>query len=638
MALTRTYSKHEERLKPSLRFYLYNDNYRWDFTDMVQSHSFDGDINTAAESFSIAVWNRQEANDRRKLPFEEGLMVKVILEFKSDSGKPANPKELFRGVIISRSLSAEGEEELSIFDFNWYLAQNEVSKSFRRKRADQIVAELGRTAGVPIGYMANTKLVFTELEFVDKTIWEIMQTVITETYLRTGKRYKIRSENGKLALREIAISMKRLLVERGANMLGASREISIQDVKTQVIMTGGKNPNNPRQVRSDSAAKQKYGTMTVVENDSEITGPGGLASLAAALLKQLKKPKDEIGVEALADYTITAGTMIEASDPFTGTSGYYYVTSHSHSDGRSMSLQLSKSFEQEQVRYEVPEAEEETLANVDGKLDISYISGYTATAYDPRLGGINGSGDYLTTASGTRWAYNRTIAVDPSVIPYGSIVHIYVPGFPQYSSIYLAEDTGGAIKGKRIDVLIKGKKDTAKFGRRGVQIAILEKGTGKADARNKANKWDSLKDKYAKKFAPKKTSSGDGMKVSGKREKIVKIARSYTGKLKYKFGGKNIDSGSGDCSGFTYLVMKKTGVDIGHGTTSQVTKGKKVAKSAAQPGDLVFFKGTYRAGVSHVGIVTTPGKCVSLASSGCLEHSYISGYWGQHFMQINKVL
>ncbi|WP_432355322.1 XkdQ/YqbQ family protein [Sporosarcina sp. A2] len=634
MAYTRTYSEYEERLKPTLRFYLYNDSYRWDFTEMVQSHSFGGDINTAAESFSISVWNRQESNDRRKLPFDEGLMVKVMLEYKADKGQPDKPKELFRGIIISRSLSAEGEESLSIYDYNWYLAQNEVTKSFCKKRADQIVAELGRIAGVPIGYMANTKLVFTELEFIDKTIWEIMQTVISETYLRTGKRYKIRSENGFLALREMAVSMKRLLIERGANMLGANRETSIQDVKTQVIMTGGKSADNPRQLRTDVAAKKKYGTMTVIENDPDITGPGGLGSLANALLKKLKEPKDEISVDALADYTITAGTMIEAYDEFTGASGYYYVTSHSHSDGKSMSLQLSKSFEQEFVRYEVPEAKEESLANVDGKLtDVSYISGYTGTAYDPRLGGINGSGDYLTTASGTRWAYNRTIAVDPSVIPYGSVVHIYVPGFPQYSSIYLAEDTGGAIKGKRVDVLIKGKSDTAKFGRRGVQIAILEKGTGKADARNKANKWASVKENFAKKFKPAKST-----KASTKRQKVVEIAKGYKGKLKYKFGGKNIATGAGDCSGFTYAVMKKAGLDIGHGTTSQVTKGKKVSKSAAQPGDLVFFKGTYRAGVSHVGIVTTKGNCVSLANSGCLEHSYTSGYWAKHFMQINKVL
>ncbi len=634
MAYTRTYSEHEERLKPTLHFYLYNDSYRWDFTDMVQSHSFEGDINTAAESFSISIWNRQESTSRRSLPFDEGLMVKVMLEFKSDTGKPASPKELFRGIIINRSLIAEGEESLSVYDYNWYLAQNEVTKSFRKKRADQIVAELGRTAGVPIGYMANTKLVFTELEFIDKTIWEIMQTVITETYLKTGKRYKIRSENGKLSLREVSVTLNRLLIERGANMLGANRERSIQDVKTQVIMTGGENPNNPRQLRIDAAAKKKYGTMTVIENDPDVTGPGGLGSLANALLKKLKEPKDEISVEALADYTVTAGTMIEVYDDFTGASGYYYVTSHSHSDCIRMSLQLSKSFEQEIVRYEVPEAKEENLASIDGKLTgISYSSGYTATAYDPSLGGINGSGNYLTTASGTRWAYNRTIAVDPSVIPYGSIVHIYVPGFPQYSSIYLAEDTGGAIKGKRVDVLIKGKSDTAKFGRRGVQIAILEKGTGKADARNKANKWASLKEKFVKKFKPAKSS-----KVSTKRKKAVEVAQSYKGKLKYKFGGKNIGTGAGDCSGFTYAVMKKAGLDIGHGTTSQLTKGKKVSKSAAQPGDLVFFKGTYRAGVSHVGIVTTPGNCISLASSGCLEHSYTSGYWGKHFMQINKVL
>src|SRR5690606_13479052 len=133
-------------------------------------------------------------------------------------------------------------------------------------------------------------------------------------------------------------------------------------------------------------------------------------------------------------------------------------------------------------------------------------------------------------------------------------------------------------------LLIKGKKETATFGRRGIQVAILEVGKGKADARNKANNWNAVKDRITKKFKP----APKAKKATGKRAEIVETAKSYTGKLKYQFGGKNIASGSGDCSGFTYTVMKKHGVNIGHGTTSQLTKGKKVAKSAAQPGDLVF--------------------------------------------------
>ncbi|OHX55291.1 3D domain-containing protein [Planococcus faecalis] len=506
MAYTRKYSTTEERLKPTLQFYLYNDSYRWEFTSMVQSHSYDGDINTANESFDISVWNRQVSTDRRNLPFEEGLMVKIVLMYQQEKGRPDKPRELFRGIIVKRSLDSVGQESMKVVDYNWYLNQNEVTKSFKKRRGDQIIKDLCSLADVPVGSIANTGYVFPELEFIDKSIWSIMQTVLSETYLRTGKRYMVRSEQGKLVLREMVVSLQRTMIERGANLLSAKRDISIEDVKTQVVMTGGENPKNPRQFRYDAALKKKYGTMTIIENDPDITGPGGLGTLANALLARLKKPSDQISIEALADYTISAGTLIEVYDEFTGANNYYYVTSHTHSDANTMSLELSKKIEQELVRYEAPaEYNDGSKDNKDGGTvgkasGLSYTSGYVATAYDPKLGGINGNGDYSTTASGTKWTYNRTIAVDPNVIPYGSIVHIYVPGFPQYSSVYLAEDTGGAIKGKRVDVLIKGKSATAKFGRRNVQIAIIEKGKGRADARTKASKWSSLKSGYLKKI------------------------------------------------------------------------------------------------------------------------------------------
>ncbi len=54
----------------------------------------------------------------------------------------------------------------------------------------------------------------------------------------------------------------------------------------------------------------------------------------------------------------------------------------------------------------------------------------------------------------------RTAAVDPKIIPYGS--KVYIPGI----GWRIAEDTGGAIKGNRIDILMDSEEKAFQFGRR----------------------------------------------------------------------------------------------------------------------------------------------------------------------------
>src|SRR5690606_24899577 len=115
-----------------------------------------------------------------------------------------------------------------------------------------------------------------------------------------------------------------------------------------------------------------------------------------------------------------------------------------------MDLTLSKTLDLPVLEYEPPdESSDDPDSGKSAEYDFPYSTGWVATAYDPMLGGINTSGDPRTTATSTRWSYNRTIAVDPKVIPYGSVVAIKAPSMPKYNGMYLAEDTGGAIKGKR---------------------------------------------------------------------------------------------------------------------------------------------------------------------------------------------
>ena len=70
---------------------------------------------------------------------------------------------------------------------------------------------------------------------------------------------------------------------------------------------------------------------------------------------------------------------------------------------------------------------------------------------------ICNNGSSNSTATGTVPTVGRTIAVDPSVIPYGSKVIIN-------GHTYTAEDCGGAVKGNRIDILFNTHKEALRFG------------------------------------------------------------------------------------------------------------------------------------------------------------------------------
>ncbi|MBA7694890.1 Cell wall-binding protein YocH [subsurface metagenome] len=61
------------------------------------------------------------------------------------------------------------------------------------------------------------------------------------------------------------------------------------------------------------------------------------------------------------------------------------------------------------------------------------------------------------------------IAVDPNVIPLYSIIEIENMG------AFIALDTGGLIKGKRIDILFNNKKEAINFGRQIKRIRIISK-------------------------------------------------------------------------------------------------------------------------------------------------------------------
>ena len=87
---------------------------------------------------------------------------------------------------------------------------------------------------------------------------------------------------------------------------------------------------------------------------------------------------------------------------------------------------------------------------------------YTATAYSLR--GRTASGKQVTRG---------IIAADPRVLPIGTRVRVDAG---PWSGEYVVADTGGAVKGRRIDIWTPTAGEALRFGRRLVKLTVLELG------------------------------------------------------------------------------------------------------------------------------------------------------------------
>ena len=94
------------------------------------------------------------------------------------------------------------------------------------------------------------------------------------------------------------------------------------------------------------------------------------------------------------------------------------------------------------------------------KPELVSLGVYTITAYCPceRCCGKDPSDPlYGITATGAMATEGRTIAVDPEVIAYGTTV--YIGG-----QAYVAEDCGGGIRGRQIDMFFDSHEDALQWG------------------------------------------------------------------------------------------------------------------------------------------------------------------------------
>ena len=131
----------------------------------------------------------------------------------------------------------------------------------------------------------------------------------------------------------------------------------------------------------------------------------------------------------------------------------------------------------------------------------------------------------------------------------------------------------------------------------------------------------------AKSVIPSATTTAVGQASTSTVQNVITTAMPLQG-TPYIFGGAT--TRGFDCSGFIHYVYSKAGVSVPR-TNAVGLDARSYEVDKPQLGDLVFFKNTYKDGISHVGIYIGDNKFIHAGGSKVTVDSLSSTYWSKHF-------
>lgn len=663
---------------------------RYDITPITSNVDITGNIETYYRSATVSL------TERANVPFDTGERVRIF----------SDKKLLFDGRVFRVGRSATGEVTLVCHDNAYYLAKNTLDFSVHRnwvnKERQQMTLsamfkDLCKKKNVKTGFVKPTTKTHTNIQYTNETIQTILQGLIGLERQTTGKRYYVRALGDKLELRERG-ALKGVVIDTDMASEVTST-LDAENVYTEIRV----NATESRRIVADETSAAS--TTAISSSYYKGPDSTGYQNGMRARLKACDKWDDlfikvgnEKGVDALALKVITA---IESSGDAgvineLGAIGLTQIIPERVGTPVNIPRLTDPEYNLQMCAEILLNEKGDVAKRLNRKMSIKNLAHFWhgwppeqgendslyANSVEIVYSGFGGDANKLfatkTEVSGSSSA-NETERQDKSkAYTYSRIAKNFnlvdkIGIMSDVVTIQFEDKTDYDNRVKEIERSIREERSVivecegSPYGIAGrkAQFASGLPTTGtwyiKSDTHRLSpsghtmtltlSKYDETPEPEVPRLEETPTgalvesgsAAGGTVTLSGNAEKVVNEARKWVGKLRYVFGGKSIVNGTGDCSGFTkYVFLTAVGINISDGTINQQNKGKTIQYGEEQPGDLVFFAGTYRAGVSHVGIITKKGYMVNLQSGGCIEERYDTGYWSKYFnaygQRIQRVL
>ncbi|HDR7798289.1 TPA: SH3 domain-containing protein [Bacillus tropicus] len=351
----------------------------------------------------------------------------------------------------------------------------------------------GKTAYVNVSFLSSKAPIEKKADEKTKQVEKVQKTVKTKEEAKTQKITKAKETikpKEEVKVQEVAKPKEEVKVQevvkpkeeaKVQEVAKPKEEVKVQEVvklKEEVKVQEVVKPKEEVKVQEVVKPKEEVKVQEVVKPKEEVkvqeeAKPKEVVKLKEEVkVQEVVKPKEEVKVQEEAKAKeeeareIAKAKEEEEAREIAKAKEEEKAREIAKAKEEEKAREIAKAKEEEKAREEIKAKEESKNNNQSAKRELTVVA--TAYTADPSENGTYGG--RVLTAMGHDLTANpnmRIIAVDPKVIPLGS--KVWVEGYGEA----IAGDTGSAIKGNRIDVLMGSKSKAMNWGRQTVKVKIL---------------------------------------------------------------------------------------------------------------------------------------------------------------------
>ncbi|OKA29510.1 cell wall-binding protein EntB [Bacillus cereus] len=322
----------------------------------------------------------------------------------------------------------------------------------------------GKTAYVNVSFLSSKAPIEKKVDEKTKQVTKVQKLVKAKEEAKIQKITKAKETikpKEEVKVQEVAKPKEEVKVQEVAK---PKEEVKVQEVakpKEEVKVQEVVKPKEEVKVQEVVKPKEEVKVQEVVKPKEEVKVQEVVKPKEEAKAQEIAKAKEEAKAQEIAKAKEEAKAQ-EIAKAKEEAKAREIAKAKEEAKAR----EIAKAKEEAKAR-EALKAKEESKNNAQSaKRELTVVA--TAYTADPSENGTYGG--RVLTAMGHDLTANpnmRIIAVDPKVIPLGS--KVWVEGYGEA----IAGDTGSAIKGNRIDVLMGSKSKAMNWGRQTVKVKIL---------------------------------------------------------------------------------------------------------------------------------------------------------------------